>query len=88
MYLFFSQVVQLDHRPHGMSWDLICQGIEIDVKEVDGTPKFDASGRPLNPLDNSCYDIEYRGREYANCSSTISLENFLNKQYPCIFKAL
>jgi len=84
----FMEVVQLDLRPHGMSWDLIRHGVEVTIGDVDGCPKFAADGCTLSPLDNCCYDIDYRGREYAQCSSSISIENFKNEKYPEIFKAL
>ena len=78
--------MQLDSRPHGMTWDLIHHGMEVSICNLQGSPKFDADGCVVNPLDNTCYDIRYRGLQYDDCTSTISIENSENEIH--IFRSL
>ena len=62
-----------------MTWDLVHHGVEVTVTELDGSPKFDAGGCVMDPLDNTRYNISYKGREYAQCHSTISVEGSKNE---------
>ena len=71
--------MKLDALPHSVPQELLNLGLIVTLPEIDGTP-LRVDGQIIDPMMQTSYKGEYRGRQYAECVTSL-LVSEANKVY-------
>ena len=74
------QVVRLGELPHSVEPQLLNLGLIVELPAIPGTPLM-IEGKVADPLQASQYTAKYRGRQYADCVTSLSVGHSESKVY-------
>ena len=72
--------MKLDALPHSVPFEILDLGLVVTLPEIDGTP-LETSDGIVDPLQNTSYDAEYRGKQYALSVTSLKISNADAKIY-------
>ena len=70
--LSLFQVVRLGELPHSVEPQLLNLGLIVELPAIPGTPLM-IEGKVVDPLQTNHYTAKYRGRQYADSKTSISV---------------
>lgn len=70
MFALIFQVVRLGQLPHSVEPQLLNLGLVVEIPSLPGTP-LEVSGEICDPLQLVQYAGYYRGRQYAQCVTSL-----------------
>jgi len=66
----FYQVVRLGELPHSVDPQLLNLGMTVEIPDMPGNP-LKVGGNIIDPLQEKHYAAKYRGRQYAECLTSL-----------------
>ena len=74
------QVVRLGELPHSVEPQLLNLGLVVELPAIPGTPLM-IDGKVADPLQTNQYTAKYRGRQYADCVTSLLVGHAESKVY-------
>ncbi|XP_065680991.1 uncharacterized protein LOC100209120 isoform X2 [Hydra vulgaris] len=79
-YKDFHQVVELDEIPHSVPEVILDMGAIITIPDISGRP-FYLGDKISDPLQGDNYVVEFKGKQYIDCKTTIRFQKATAKKY-------
>lgn len=76
----FQQLVQLDDIPHSITPHMLDLGVIVTIPEIHGYPLI-IDNKISDPLQRESYTVHYKGIQYADCKTTITLSKRNSKKW-------
>ena len=78
-YCLFK-VVELDEIPHSVPEAILDMGSIITIRDIRGNPLY-LGDKISDPLQGDNYVVEFKGKQYIDCKTTIKFQKPTAKKY-------